>query len=36
MIAAIARAHDLILVTPSTGELSRVVGLRVEDGESAR
>jgi tRNA(fMet)-specific endonuclease VapC len=36
MIAAIARAHDLILVTHNTGEFSRVVGLRVEDWESAR
>ena len=36
MIAAIARAHDLILVTHKTGEFSRVVGLRVEDWESAR
>ena len=35
MIAAIARAHDLILVTHNTGEFSRVVGLRVEDWESA-
>ena len=36
MIAAIARAHDLILVTHNTGEFSRVVGLRVEDWERAR
>lgn len=35
MIAAIARAHDLILVTHNTGEFSRVVGLRVEDWERA-
>jgi tRNA(fMet)-specific endonuclease VapC len=35
MIAAIARAHDLILVTHNTGEFSRVVGLRIEDWESA-
>jgi tRNA(fMet)-specific endonuclease VapC len=34
MIAAIARAHDLLLVTHNTGEFSRVVGLRVEDWES--
>jgi tRNA(fMet)-specific endonuclease VapC len=34
MIAAIARTHDLILVTHNTGEFSRVVGLRVEDWES--
>jgi tRNA(fMet)-specific endonuclease VapC len=36
MIAAIARAHDLILVTHNTGEFSRVVGLRIEDWECAR
>jgi tRNA(fMet)-specific endonuclease VapC len=36
MIAAIARAHDLILVTHNTGEFSRVVGLRVEDWERGR
>src|SRR3972149_4603413 len=36
MIAAIARAHDLILVTHNTGEFSRVVGLRIEDWERAR
>lgn len=35
MIAAIARAHDLILVTHNTGEFSRVPGLRVEDWEGA-
>ena len=35
LIAAIARAHDLILVTHNTGEFSRVAGLRVEDWESA-
>ena len=29
-IAAIARAHDLILVTSDTREFSRVVGLRIE------
>ena len=29
-------AHDLILVTHNTGEFSRVVGLRIEDWESAR
>lgn len=34
MIAAIARAHDLVLVTHNTGEFNRVVGLRVEDWES--
>jgi tRNA(fMet)-specific endonuclease VapC len=32
-IAAIARAHELILVTHNTGEFSRVVGLRIEDWE---
>jgi tRNA(fMet)-specific endonuclease VapC len=36
MIAAIARAHDLTLVTHNIGEFSRVVGLRAEDWESAR
>lgn len=35
MIAAIARAHDLILVTHNTAEFNRVAGLRVEDWESA-
>ncbi|MEI6302339.1 MAG: type II toxin-antitoxin system VapC family toxin [Betaproteobacteria bacterium] len=35
MIAAIARAHDLILVTHNTKEFSRVAGLRVEDWEQA-
>ena len=34
LIAAIARAHDLILVTHNTGEFSRVPGLRIEDWES--
>ncbi len=33
MIAAIARAHQLILVTHNTGEFSRVQGLPVEDWE---
>ncbi|MFM9968392.1 MAG: type II toxin-antitoxin system VapC family toxin [Burkholderiales bacterium] len=33
MIAAIALAHDLILVTHNTGEFSRVAGLRLEDWE---
>ena len=33
MIAAIARAHDLTLVTHNSAEFSRVVGLRVEDWE---
>ena len=36
MIAAIARAHDLILVTHNSGEFSRVAGLRVEDWEAVR
>jgi tRNA(fMet)-specific endonuclease VapC len=31
MIAAIAKRHDLTLVTHNTREFSRVVGLRVED-----
>ena len=34
LIAATARAHDLILVTHNTREFSRVVGLAVEDWES--
>ena len=34
MIAAIARAHDLVLVTHNTGEFSRVAGLRIEDWET--
>ncbi|MFC1708284.1 type II toxin-antitoxin system VapC family toxin, partial [Planctomycetota bacterium] len=34
MIAAIARRHDLTVVTHNVGEFSRVVGLRVEDWES--
>lgn len=33
MIAAIARAHDLTLVTANTREFRRVIGLRVEDWE---
>ena len=33
MIAAIARRHDLTLVTHNVDELSRVVGLGVEDWE---
>ena len=32
-IAAIAKVHDLILVTHNTREFSRVLGLRVEDWE---
>lgn len=34
MIAATARAHDLVLVTHNVSEFSRVVGLRFEDWES--
>jgi tRNA(fMet)-specific endonuclease VapC len=33
MIASIARAHDLVLVTHDTKEMSRVVGLKLEDWE---
>lgn len=33
LIAATARAHDLILVTHNTREFSRVVDLRIEDWE---
>ncbi|RYG39088.1 type II toxin-antitoxin system VapC family toxin [bacterium] len=33
MIAAIALAHDLTLVTHNMGEFARVTGLRVEDWE---
>jgi tRNA(fMet)-specific endonuclease VapC len=33
MIAAIARAHDLTVVTHNAGEFSRIPGLRVEDWE---
>ena len=36
MIAAIARAHDLIVVTHNIGEFGRVAGLRIEDWESGR
>jgi len=35
LIAAIGRAHDLTVVTNNTGEFTRVVGLRVEDWQSA-
>ncbi len=31
MIAAIARANDLVMVTANTGEFQRVRGLKVED-----
>lgn len=33
LIAATARAHDLVLVTHNTGEFSRVTGLRLDDWE---
>lgn len=33
LIAAIARAHDAILITHNTDEFSRVAGLRMEDWE---
>jgi tRNA(fMet)-specific endonuclease VapC len=33
MIASIARAHGLVLVTHNTDEFSRVSGLRIEDWE---
>jgi tRNA(fMet)-specific endonuclease VapC len=33
MIAAIALAHDLTLVTHNTAEFSRVPGLRLDDWE---
>lgn len=33
LIAATARAHDLVLVTHNTREFSRVVGLRIDDWE---
>lgn len=31
LIAAIARAHDAVLVTHNTREFSRITGLRIED-----
>ncbi len=34
LIAATARAHDLILITHNTREFSRVIGLKIEDWES--
>jgi tRNA(fMet)-specific endonuclease VapC len=34
LIAAIAMAHNLILVTHNTGEFSRVAGLQIEDWET--
>ncbi|MEN8251940.1 MAG: type II toxin-antitoxin system VapC family toxin [Bacteroidota bacterium] len=33
LIAAIARTHDVILVTHNTSEFSRIVGIRIEDWE---
>lgn len=33
MIAATARAHDLVLITHNTREFSRVIGLQLEDWE---
>ena len=33
MIAAIAMAHDLVLITSNTREFGRVVGLEIEDWE---
>ena len=34
LIAAIARAHDAVLITHNSGEFSRVTGLRMEDWEA--
>ena len=34
LIAAIARAHDAVLVTHNTKEFSRITGLRLEDWQS--
>ncbi len=34
LIAAIARAHDAILVTHNIAEFSRIVGIRIEDWEN--
>ena len=33
LIAAIARAHDAVLVTHNTGGFGRVIGLRMADWE---
>jgi tRNA(fMet)-specific endonuclease VapC len=35
LISAIARAHDLTLVTHNMAEFSRVAGLQLEDWEGA-
>jgi tRNA(fMet)-specific endonuclease VapC len=35
MLAATARAHDLVLVTHNTREFSRVSGLQIEDWETS-
>ncbi|WP_254045338.1 type II toxin-antitoxin system VapC family toxin [Thiohalocapsa sp. ML1] len=35
MIAAIARIHDLTVVTNNTDEFKRIIGLRVADWESS-
>ncbi|MFA6015384.1 MAG: type II toxin-antitoxin system VapC family toxin [Gallionellaceae bacterium] len=35
-IAAIALAHDCVLVTHNTGEFSRIVGLKLEDWEAGK
>ena len=34
LIASIARAHDLVLVTHNLDEFSRIVGLQLEDWEA--
>jgi tRNA(fMet)-specific endonuclease VapC len=34
LIAAIARAHDVTLITHNTAEFSRVAGLRIEDWQA--
>ena len=35
LIAATARAHDLVLVTHNTREFSRVSGLQIDDWEAS-